>query len=106
MILINTFSPTMIKSSFSAFFEEISKNEAYSFLRKEGFVSAISSKEVAFLFGAQLQLPIGVNNLNISLTSGDQAILGLYKGPKIRKRQSRLSSGASIKWYLITIDGV
>jgi len=104
MLLINTFSPNMVKSNFTAHFENISQREAYEWLTSQTFTSAISSKEVAHLFGSLLQLPLLAVNVNISMTEGDQAVLGLYKGPKIRKRQAKLPQGASVKWYLITID--
>jgi hypothetical protein len=104
MLLINTFSPNMVKSNFTAHFENISQREAYNWLTSERFTSAISSKEVAHLFGSLLQLPLLAVNVNISMVESDQAILGLYKGPKIRNKQSKLASGASVKWYLITID--
>jgi hypothetical protein len=103
MLLINTFSPNMVKGNFACYFEELSKNDVYSYLRKN-FTSAISSKEVAFLYGSLLQIPLGVSNISISMSSGDQAILGLYKGPKIKFKQFKLTPDAYIKWYLITID--
>ena len=112
MLLINTFSPNMIDmhdsssdfEGFTSHFEKLTPAQAYNWLEKDGFVSAISSKEVAHLFGAILQIPLLVNNVKISMSSGSQAILGLYKGPKIRNRQSRLTAGAVIRWYLVTID--
>ena len=104
MLLINTFSPNMVDGSFTAFFEQISETRAYGCLRDEGFTSAISSKEVAFLFGSVLQLPLSTNNITISMGSGDVAILGLYKGPKIKNKQANLTEGAVIKWFLLTID--
>lgn len=104
MLLINTFSPNMIKSNFTAHFENISQREAYNWLTSETFTSAISSKEVAHLFGSLLQLPLLAVNVNISMNDGDQAVLGLYKGPKIKSKQAKLSQNASVKWYLITID--
>jgi hypothetical protein len=91
-------------SGFTLHCEKIELKDAYAWLKDEGFVSAISSEEVAYLFGSVLQIPLSTNNLSISLKSGDQAILGLYKGPKIRSRQSRLTYGATITWYLLTVD--
>jgi len=104
MLLINTFSPNMIEGNFTAYFEQIKLQKAYNWLRKDTFISAISSKEVAYLFGSILQIPLGVSNVNIAMSSGSQAVLGLYKGPKIRNKQTRLLPNTSIKWYLLTVD--
>lgn len=104
MLLINTFSPLMVRGSFTSHWEELSKKAACNYLRANGFTSAISSREVAYLFGSVLQLLLSVGNINISMTHGDQAIIGLYKGPKIRSKQSKLLNGAYISWYLLTID--
>jgi len=104
MLLINTFSPNMVKSNFTAHFESISQREAYNWLTSNNFTSAISSKEVAFLFGSLLQIPLLAVNVSITMTEGDQAVLGLYRGPKIKSKQAKLQNNASVKWYLITID--
>ena len=88
--LINTFSPNMIKGDgFTVFFEKISLEDTYNWLNYNKFISAISSKEVAYLFGSLLQIPLGVKNINICFDHGSQAILGLYKGPKIKNKQKK-----------------
>ena len=103
MKLLNAFSLNML-AEFPAqpLFEEISLGEARKALA-DGFESAVGHVETATVFSEQLGIAVPVNRTTVSLSAGDVAIIGQYRGPRLPEGATTLPDGATIKWYRVTV---
>ncbi len=117
--LSNAFSLSMLtnidlsrnKIEISRFFDERAKGEIYSAEQKviayigyEKFESVVGHEDTAALFSSELGTDIQANRISISLKEGDRLIVGQYMGPRLPEGCSELPKGATISWYLITIQ--
>lgn len=103
MQLLNAFSFNML-SSFPAAIsvEEISLERAREILAA-GFNSAVGHADTAAVFGQQLGMTVPAVRSTISLSSGDQVVVGQYRGPRLAEGASVLPEGATIQWLLVAL---
>lgn len=104
MKLLNAFSLNMVASPQGTLvWSELSLDEAQTALAA-GFESAVGHESTAAVFGQQLGLEVPARRATISLTSGDVAIVGQYRGPRLEEGVTTLPEGATIVWLRIEIQ--
>jgi len=102
MYIMNAFSANMVdKFPANVSFEEISLEEAANMAACS--VSAVGHADTAAVFSHVLQQHVSYRRLNVSLQSGDKALLGQYIGPRLPEGSTRLPRGASIKWLVVKV---
>jgi hypothetical protein len=82
-------------------FEEISLEQACSMAAN--VTSAVGHADTAAVFSYELQRHVPCNRANITLRSGERALLGQYIGSRLPEGSTRLPKGASIKWLLVEV---
>lgn len=103
MYILNAFSANMIdRFPANVTFEEISLEEAANMAACS--VSAVGHADTAAVFSHVLQQHVSYRRLNVSLQSGDKALLGQYIGPRLPEGSTRLPRGASIKWLVVKVS--
>lgn len=103
MYIINAFSANMVdRFPANVIFEEISLEEATSMATNA--VSAVGHADTAAVFSYELQRQVPCNRLNVSLQSGDKALLGQHIGPRLPEGSTRLPAGASVKWLIVKVS--
>jgi hypothetical protein len=106
--LLNAFSLSMVSAMTQALgvlsvrVEALDLNEARELA--EGVKSAVGHAGTATIFADQLQRPVAVERITVTLTEGESAIIGQYIGPRLEEGAVNLPSGVKIEWYLITVD--
>lgn len=103
MYLLNAFSLNML-DSFPASVEvsEISLSDAKALLA-DGFTSAVGHADTAAVLSSQLGVDVPFNRISLNLSSGNQAVIGQYIGPRLKEGESTLPEGATIKWLKLEI---
>ncbi len=102
MKLLNAFSLNMCGPKGAIVWSELSLNEARSVLAT-GFESAVGHESTAAVFTTQLGLPVPARRVTISLMSGDVAVVGQYRGPRLEEGVTTLPEGATIQWFRIEV---
>jgi len=103
MYILNAFSANMIdRFPANVTFEEISSEQA-AMLAADS-TSAVGHADTAAVFSHVLQRHVPCNRLNVSLQSGDKALLGQYIGPRLPEGSTRLPAGASVKWLIVKVS--
>lgn len=102
MQLLNAFSANML-SVFptTVKFEEIPVTRAAELARDA--TSAVGHADTAAVFAATLGCPVACARATVSLKSGDTALLGQYKGPRLPEGATTLPAGATIQWLVVTV---
>ena len=104
MKLLNAFSLNMLAEfPASASFREISLGEAREILAA-GFDSAVGHAETAAVFSEQLGIEVPCQRVTVTLSKGESALVGQYRGPRLPEGATTLPEGATIRWYLVTIS--
>ncbi len=103
MKLANAFSLNMV-AAFPATIhaEEITSEKARELLASD-FESVVGHPNTAAVFGEQLGIQVQANRTTISLSSGDQMVVGQYRGPRLPEGATSLPEGATIQWLLVTL---
>lgn len=103
MLLMNAFSLNML-SVFPAqpLFEEISLDEVRAML-SGGFESAVGHADTASVFSEVLGLDVPAERISVSLSEGDCAVIGQYRGPRLPEGATTLPEGATIVWLRVTV---
>lgn len=103
MYLLNAFSANMLAAfPASVLFAEISVEEARALA--PSLTSAIGFPDAAAVFGTVLGHPVAVNPVSVSLSVGDTAVLGQYRGPRLPTGATTLPAGATIQWLRVTVS--
>ena len=101
--LVNAFSLNML-STFPAqlHVDEISLDEARVELVR-GFTNVVGHADTAAVFASQLGLLVEAARINLSLTKGDELIVGQYRGPRLPEGCKTLPDGATIQWLRVSV---
>ncbi len=103
MKILNAFSLNML-GAFPARFEvkEVGLEEARRIA--EGAESAVGHAETAAVMGDLLGRTVLTCRATVSLGSGDMALVGQYRGPRLPEGALHLPEGATIQWLLVTVE--
>ena len=103
MLLLNAFSVNQLVD-FPAVvrFDPVTEGQARD-IAAAGVESAVGHEETAALFSAVLGMEIPFNRATITLSPGDKALLGQYRGERLPKGATALPENSTIEWRLITI---
>jgi len=103
MKLLNAFSLNMAaEPQGSVSWRAISPDEARTLLG-DSFESAVGHQSTADVFASQLDCAVPCQRVTVSLSRGDRAVVGQYRGPRLEEGVTTLPEGASIVWYLIEL---
>jgi hypothetical protein len=102
MTILNSFSLNML-ASFNATIVslEISLEEARVLAMDAE--SAVGHADTAAVFSEQLGVSVPANRINVSLKSGDEILVGQYKGPRLPEGAKTLPDGSTIVWCRVAI---
>lgn len=105
MKLLNAFSLNMLPRHLGVniYVENLSVSDAQRLLKVNAFESYVGHADTAALFSNILEMPVCSIRQNVTLTGGDQAIVGQYIGPRLPEGATTLPEGAQIKWFLVEI---
>lgn len=103
MKLLNAFSFNML-AGFPATVEvkELSLEEARR-LVQAGFESAVGHPDTAAVFSDQLGVQVAANRVSVTLSEGEEALVGQYRGPRLPEGATTLPPGATIKWLRVRV---
>lgn len=101
--ILNAFSLNMI-SGFpcTARFDEVPLEKARELAA--GLESAVGHADTAAVFSSLLGIPVAVNRTTVTLQSGDVALVGQLRGPRLPEGCKTLPDGATIQWILVTVE--
>jgi hypothetical protein len=103
MLLLNAFSLNMLADyPAQPLFEEVPLDEVRSALAA-GFESAVGHPDTARVFTDTLGFEVPANRANVSLSKGDIAVIGQYRGPRLPEGATTLPEGATIQWLRVTV---
>lgn len=100
--ILNAFSLNMLSESATVQATELFLNEA-QFLA-DGAESAVGHADTAAVFSSVLKRPVECRRTTVSLSKGDNALVGQYSGPRLPEGATTLPEGATIKWFLVVIE--
>lgn len=104
MLLLNAFSLNMVAAMpADIHVSEIPLDEARTVLADD-IESAVGHADTAAVLGSQLGMAVPANRVNVSLSQGDTAIIGQYRGPRLPEGTTTLPDGATIQWLRVTIS--
>lgn len=115
MYLLNSFSANMLTEfPCSVSFQEISLESAKLNLmlaaedegEAEIIMSAVGHADTAAVFSSVLGLPVPCRRVSITLSPGDDAIIGQYIGQRLPEGTTTLPEGATIKWLYVVVRDV
>lgn len=69
----------------------------------EGAQSAVGHADTAKVFSSVLGLPVPEARVTVALKSGDVALVGQYRGPRLPEGATQLPEGATIVWLKLTV---
>ncbi|SMC07944.1 protein of unknown function [Sulfobacillus thermosulfidooxidans DSM 9293] len=102
--LLNAFSLNMLAHfPVSLHIDAIPLETARELLTRPVIESAVGHAETAAIFSQLLGIPVPVQRRTVTLQSGDLAIIGQYRGPRLPEGATTLPADATIAWYRVTI---
>jgi hypothetical protein len=103
MLLLNAFSLNMI-NAFPAEFnvQEMTLDDARTMLA-DGFTSAVGHADTAAVFSDVLGVEVLPARVTVALNTGDVALVGQYRGPRLPEGAKALPDGAAIQWLCICV---
>jgi len=103
MILCNSFSLNMLASlPAQPAFRELTLEEVRTVLAA-GFQSAVGHADTAAVFQDVLGLEVTAVRATLQLQTGQEAIIGQYRGPRLPEGCKILPDGAAIQWVHLTV---
>lgn len=66
--------------------------------------SAVGHASTATIFAGLLGRPVEMARLTLTLSPGDEALVGQYIGPRLPEGATSLPDGARIDWKLVRVD--
>jgi hypothetical protein len=103
MMLLNAFSFNMCGAfPVTVHATELTLGEAQQHLA-EGFESAVGHADTAAVFANVLGLTVEARRATVSLKTGDRAVVGQYRGPRLAEGATELPEGATIQWLLVEV---
>lgn len=103
MKLLNAFSLNMLAEHPSTVRVEEITAEMAADLLKDACASCVGHANTAAVFSSILGLPVEENRHTISLSVGDKAVVGQYRGPRLEEGATELPEGATIQWLLLEV---
>lgn len=102
--LISSFSVNLL-NAFPAHvsFVPITVDEARALLA-EGFESVIGHANTAALFSALLGMEAPSCRETATLPPGARAVLGQYRGPRLKEGCAQLPEGSRIEWFRVVVE--
>jgi hypothetical protein len=101
--LLNAFSFNMVSApNGKLVWTTLSADEVRSALAG-GFESGVGHANTAAVFANELGIEVSMQRITVSLESGDEIIVGQYKGPRLQEGATTLPEGALIDWLRIRI---
>jgi hypothetical protein len=102
MILSNAFSMNMVASfPVTIRVDEVAEKTATQIALN--CLSAVGHADTAAVFSTVLGIQVPTNRVTVVLKTGDQALVGQYRGPRLPEGATTLPEGATIQWILVTI---
>lgn len=103
MLLCNAFSLNMLGSMpASVEVAELTVDQAKDFL-SSNLESAVGHADTASVMSSVLGLEVPANRTTVSLSAGDEVVVGQYRGPRLPEGATVLPEGATIQWLLVTV---
>lgn len=84
-------------------FWEISIERAREELLASGFTSCVGHPDTAALFTEVIGIQVPFARITVALKSGDTAIIGQYRGPRLPEGCHILPEGATIQWIKLEV---
>lgn len=101
--ILNAFSLNMLaEMPASVRVGEVTLGEAIRLAK--GAVSAVGHENTAAVFSDVLGRSVPTNRMTVALTTGETALVGQYRGPRLEEGATVLPEGATIQWLLITVE--
>ena len=100
MLLLNAFSLNMLASSTARVLVRPATLEE---AREAAADSAVGHPDTAALFSAVLGVTVACARRTVTLSSGQWAVVGQYRGPRLPEGATSLPSGATIEWIMISV---
>ncbi len=102
MKILNAFSLNMITAfPVSVQVSELSLEEAKALVPQ--CESAVGHIDTANVFGSVLGFTVPMNRVTVTLSKGESALVGQYRGPRLEEGTTELPAGATIQWLLVTV---
>jgi hypothetical protein len=104
MHLLNSFSGNMLANFPSGVsFEKVPPLFVASMISRGDLVSAVGHADTAAVFADDLGVAVVMNRATVSLKTGDWAVVGQYRGPRLPEGATTLPDGAEIVWLLVKV---
>jgi hypothetical protein len=105
-VVLSAFSPNMLPlfdvGMAAVRFFAIGVEEARTLA--DGAPSAVGHETTAAVFSSTLGLTVEFNRTTTTLQSGDVALLGQYRGPRLAEGATELPEGATIQWLRVEVE--
>ncbi len=105
MKLLNAFSANMLNPdivdtnvSFTAITLDTAKSKAL------GLQSCIGHQDTANVLSELLGIVVPMNRCTVELSRGETALLAQYRGDRLPENATALPHGATITFYLVTVE--
>ena len=99
-MLLNAFSLNMLASSTARILVRPASIEE---AREAAADSAVGHAETAAVFSAVLGVNVTCARRTVTLSSGQWAVVGQYRGPRLPEGATSLPEGATIEWLMISV---
>lgn len=66
--------------------------------------SVVGHPDTAAIFSTLLEAAVAANRETVTLITGDDLLVGQYRGPRLPEGAKTLPEGARIDWCLVTIS--
>jgi len=84
----------------------VSAEEARAHLSyPEGFTCAIGHADTAHVVGTDLGLELEACRIDVQLQAGDILVVAQYRGPRLPEGATVLPAGATIEYWVTTVEG-
>ena len=99
--LLNAFSLSMLQFPADLSVREITLDQAKEEL--VNFKSAVGHPDTATMIGDLLGATVVVDRINVSMLSGDKAVVAQFSGPRLPEGTRTLPKGSTFKWLLVEV---
>lgn len=104
VLLGNAFSLNMVQGNKTLKTRVLDVEDVQYILKERAVVSAVGHDTTAVIFSSMLGHQITSNRTTVKLESGDDFIVGQYKGPRLEEGSTSLPEGAKIEWIMVTVQ--
>lgn len=104
VLLGNAFSLNMIQGNKTLKTRVLDVEDVQYILKERAVTSAVGHDTTAVIFSSMLGHQITSNRTTVKLETGDDFIVGQYKGPRLEEGSTSLPEGAKIEWIMVTVQ--